>query len=237
MAGRRPAAIPMTERWRSYIARGVEAAGSGLAFATEQWMALFPVYLAIRRALPAGGRVLDVGCGAGAFTALLAHRGFEAVGIDEDPDVVSCAREMAGDLRAPIRIERAAADDLSVFYDQFDLVYSLGVVEHFEPSVTIDLMREQARCAPLVLAAVPTRFTRYAGSLSDERLYTRRRFTELVAQSGLRVRESFVYGEVPTRTARNLERALPGAVYRRLKHACSYGMGICCVGERSHRPR
>ncbi len=222
----------MTERWRSYITRGVEAAGSPLAFAIDQWMALFPVYLAIRRALPAGGRVLDVGCGAGAFTSLLAHRGYQAVGVDEDPDVVSCARDMAVSLRAPIGIERASAGDLSAFHGRFDLVCSLGVVEHFDSAVTVDLIREQARCAPLVLAAVPTKYTRYAGPLSDERLYTRGQFARLVGQAGLRLRESFVYGEVPTRTARNLERVLPGIAYRRLQHACTFAMGICCVGER-----
>ena len=30
----------------------------------------------------------------------------------------------------------------------------------------------------------------------------------------------------------DLERALPGAIYRRLKHAFSYAMGIGCVGRR-----
>lgn len=221
----------MTERWKSYITQGVQTAGGPVAFALSQWMFLFPIFLAIRRALPSGGKVLDVGCGAGIFTALLAHQGFQAVGIDEDPDIVAYAKEMVDYFRSPARVEQGSALDLSRYHGQFDLVYSVGVVEHFEPAVTVRLIQEQARCAPCVLVAVPTRFTCYAAPVTDERLYRRRQVSDLVCRAGLRVVESFVYGEVPTGSARNLERCLPGVIYRRVKHLWTYGMGTCCVGE------
>jgi SAM-dependent methyltransferase len=222
----------MTERWKGYITRGVKTAGGPIPFALSQWGFLFPIYLAIKRALPSGGRVLDVGCGAGIFTALLAHHGFQVVGIDEDPAIVAYARETVEYFRSPAQIEQGSAFELARYYSQFDLVYSLGVVEHFEPAVTIRLIEEQSRCGRLVLVAVPTRFTRYAAPVTDERLYRRGQVSRLVRRAGVRVKESFVYGEVPTGVARNLERFLPGTVYRRVKHLSTYGMGICCVGER-----
>jgi len=222
----------MTERWRDYVTQGVQAAGGPIPFALSQWTFLFPIFSAIRRALPSGGKVLDVGCGAGIFTALLAHHGFEVVGVDEDPDIVAYAREMVEYLRSPARVEQASAFDLSRYHGQFDLVYSLGVVEHFKQEVTVQLIREQARCARVVLVAVPTRFTRYTGPVTDERLYRRRQLGVLVCRAGVRVRELFIYGEVPSRVARNLERLLPGVIYRRMKHIYTYGMGICCVGKR-----
>jgi hypothetical protein len=49
--------------------------------------------------------------------------------------------------------------------------------------------------------------------------------------AGIDVIESFVYGEVPTLMARNLERCLPGIIYRQIKQLFSYGMGICCAGR------
>ena len=222
----------MTERWRAYVTQGLQAAGGPVPFALSQWAFLFPIFLAIRRALPLGGKVLDVGCGAGIFTALLAHHGFGVVGVDEDPDIVAYARGMVEYFRSPARVEQGSAFDLGPYYDQLDLVYSLGVVEHFEPAVTVQLIAEQARCGRVVLVAVPTRFTRYAAPVTDEQLYRRRQVSDLVRRAGLRVKESFVYGEVPTAVARNLERFLPGVVYRRVKHFWTYGMGICCVGER-----
>jgi SAM-dependent methyltransferase len=222
----------MTDRWKRYITETVQAAGGPIPFALTQWAFLFPVFLAIRRALPSGGRLLDVGCGAGLFTALLAHYNFQVLGIDEDPDIVACAQEMVAHLRSPARIEQGNNFDLSVHYGRFDLVFSLGVVEHFEPEITVQLLREQARCARYVLVSVPTRFTHYAAPVTDERLYRRGQLNTLVRRAGLRVRESFVLGDVPSAFARNLERALPGLVFRRVKHMFTYGMSTCTLGER-----
>jgi 2-polyprenyl-3-methyl-5-hydroxy-6-metoxy-1,4-benzoquinol methylase len=222
----------MTERWRQYIEGGVQQAGSPLRFAVEQWMFLFPLYLSIRRALPQGGRILDVGCGAGAFTSLLSTYGLEAVGVDQDAEVVAHARQVAGLLGGDATFEQADAFDLSPFHGRFDLAYSIGVVEHFDRDVTVGLIKEQARCARHVLVAIPTRFTKYSAVITDERIYTRPQLDAMVRDAGLTVTDSFVYGEVPTSLARNLERALPGVVYRRLKHAFSYAMGIGCVGRR-----
>jgi len=70
------------------------------------------------------------------------------------------------------------------------------------------------------------------GAVRDAmRLDRRRELNALVRWAGVRVKESFVYGDVPSALARNLERFLPGVLYRRLMHTCTYGMGICCVGE------
>ena len=176
--------------------------------------------------------ILDVGCGAGVFTALLSHYGYEVVGIDSDPDIVSLAREMVAHFRAPARIEQGSADDLISHHDAFNLVYSLGVVEHFDREVTVSLIKEQARCANLVLVAVPTKHTRYAGPITDEHLYTRAEMKQIVRDAGLTVRRSYVYGDVPTWLAANLDRFLPRAPYKVLKNWFSYGMGTVVLGER-----
>src|SRR5262245_66566565 len=84
----------MTERWKQYIEGGVAQAGTPARFAVEQWMFLFPLYLAIRKALPDGGRLIDIGCGAGAFTSLLTMYGYGAVGVDQDADVVAHAHQV-----------------------------------------------------------------------------------------------------------------------------------------------
>lgn len=223
----------MSERWREYVGRGIEAAGGPIPFALTQWMFLFPVFLAIRRARPEGGRLLDVGCGAGVFTALLAHHGYAATGIDDDEDIVAAARDTVRYFRSSASIERASAFDLQAFHSRFDLVFSLGVVEHFDADVTVALLVEQLRCAPAVLTVVPTRYTAASGKVTDERLYNRRQVEALMRRAGGRVTESFVFGEVPSRLRRNAERVLPGIVDRRLQHLLTWGMGVCVVGERT----
>jgi SAM-dependent methyltransferase len=221
----------MTDRWTTYIHGGVQNAGGPVPFAFRQWEFLAPVTAAIRKCTKPGARLLDIGCGSGIYTSLLAHHGYHVTGIDEEPRIVSLAKEMAEYLRAPARFEQGSAFDLRAWHGQFDLVYSLGVVEHFDADVTMELLREQARCARFVLAAIPTKHTRLSGPLTDERLYTRRQFERLVRGAGLRIRESFIYGDLPTPTAINLGRVLPKIVHRPLRHVLSYGMGICCVGE------
>jgi len=222
----------MTPRWKEFIAKGVAAAGGPIPFALSQWTFLLPVYAAIRAAAPAGSRILDVGTGAGIFAALVAHHGYDVVGVDEDPDIVEYAGEMAAFLRSPVRIERADAFDLTKFHNRFDLVFSLGVVEHFDRPDTVRLILEQARCAPRVLVAVPTSFTRHAGSITDERTYSRAELARIVRDAGLRVTKSFAYGDVPGETGLALSRLLPKVGYRALQHFCGYSMGVCALGVR-----
>ena len=142
------------------------------------------------------------------------------------------AREMAAFFRSPLAVERGDAHYLERWYGKFDVVYSLGVVEHFDPSVTSQLIAEQARCAATVVTAVPTKHTRYSGPVTDERLYSRAQFARLVRDAGLDVKESFVYGSLPTWTARQLGRTAPKLLNRALQHLFTYGMGICVVGRK-----
>ena len=48
---------------------------------------------------PAGGRVLDAGCGTGRVAIELARRGFIVVGVDLDPSMIAEARRRAPELR------------------------------------------------------------------------------------------------------------------------------------------
>ena len=47
---------------------------------------------ALRRHLPAGGRVLEAGCGIGQWVAILAEDGFRAVGIDRSRPGLAAGR-------------------------------------------------------------------------------------------------------------------------------------------------
>ncbi len=49
----------------------------------------------ITRQLPAGARILDLGCGPGFYTRLLAERGFHCTGVDFSPASITWARQQA----------------------------------------------------------------------------------------------------------------------------------------------
>lgn len=67
---------------------------SGLAAGYARHRPTYPAVLvdAILAGIPAPARVLDVGCGTGILTRLLAGRGAEVVGIDPNPDMLATAR-------------------------------------------------------------------------------------------------------------------------------------------------
>ena len=78
-------------------------------------------------------RVLDLGCGNGAFTKALVERGFETVGCDPDEDGLVFARENAPNAKF---IKLGVYDDPAGLGEKdFDVVVSTEVVEHlYSPS-------------------------------------------------------------------------------------------------------
>ena len=76
--------------------------------------------------LPArpGGRVLDIGCGAGWLTAFLGSLGWEAMGIDVDPETVKAVRSRGLDVRL------GTLEDQGFPADYFDAIVMNHVIEH-----------------------------------------------------------------------------------------------------------
>ena len=79
--------------------------------------------------LPAGARVLDVGCGVGDFTARLARlgEGVEVLGVDADPGMVAAA---AGHATPSVRFAVCRAQDLDrvVPAASMDAVFSVAAL-------------------------------------------------------------------------------------------------------------
>jgi len=113
--------------------------------------------------IPAG-RSLEVGCGGGLLTALLAREGKGAVGVDmAAPDDTTHSRGM----QAPIRLRQAlgipglhflgcSAEALAFADESFDLVISSYVLEHVgDRPEAIREMKRVARGDALIVALVP----------------------------------------------------------------------------------
>ena len=76
----------------------------------------------------ADDRVLDVGCGTGALTVMLAHKGARVTGIDIAPPMLSQAAKRVGEegLVDPVELKEMGAVDLDTAFpgEAFDIVVS-----------------------------------------------------------------------------------------------------------------
>jgi SAM-dependent methyltransferase len=87
----------------------------------------------------AGRRVLDLGCGLGGYSKVLADRGLDVTAFDVIPEYVERARSLG------VRAELYDGDRLPLADGSVDTVFLLEVVEHLEDPAA--LLREARRVA------------------------------------------------------------------------------------------
>ena len=225
----------MTERWQQYFDQHGAFGPEWLRTAVTHWGFNEILYGMIQKHCPPPARILDIGCGTGWSDVLLGSIGYEVTGIDNDEMIIAAARaideRMGGSGLA--RFIQGDAFNLEPWYGAFDLVFSCGVLEHFDRKTTVRLLREQAKCAPRVLIQIPTKYSALYLVGTDERIYTIRELKDIVRDAGLRVEVAFGYGDV-TVTQRQiwLRRFLPHGVWRWLQNQ-GYCFGIAVLGIRN----
>ena len=222
----------MSERWKNYFDAHGAFDQNWLGTAVAHWGFHETLYGMIARHCPAPARILNVGSGPGWSELYLASIGYDVTGIDNEPALVELARARASLIGVPAKFEVADAFDLSAFEGEFDLVFSCGVLEHFDRDVTIKLLKEQAVCAPYVMIEIPTKYTAYSGGITDERIYTVNQLVKIVEESGLRVVAKFGYGDLAATSIHVfLRRFLPRAVLRWLQNR-GFAYSIAVIGAR-----
>jgi ubiquinone/menaquinone biosynthesis C-methylase UbiE len=90
-----------------------------------------------------GKRVLEVGCGRGSLSSYFSEAGYDCTLVDLSPDVIEIAKEIfaKNDLQAQFMV--GDAYDLELKDKSYDVVFSIGVFEHFEDIATP--IKEQIR--------------------------------------------------------------------------------------------
>ena len=154
----------------------------------------------------AGTRVLDVGCGVGRWSRLLAARGAEVTGVDLSPTMIGEARRRAAAAglagRCRFLVQDSAALDAG---GPFDLVLGVTVLQHIlDPQALRAAVERIARhVAPrgriVLLEAAPTAFADHCDSTVFE---ARQRdvYLRLFADCGLRLRGITGVDAAPFRT-------------------------------------
>lgn len=162
---------------------------------------LSDAHRALLAAVPAGARVLDVGCATGYLAAELAARGHAVTGIEADGAAAQAARErgvevVTGDVADPATLAAAAGP--------FEAILCGDVLEHLaDPAATLRALRERLTPGGVLVASLPNavhwtarrqvvrgRFPQEDHGLFDRthlRFFTRASARELLTGAGLEV--------------------------------------------------
>jgi 2-polyprenyl-3-methyl-5-hydroxy-6-metoxy-1,4-benzoquinol methylase len=91
---------------------------------------------ALRKHVPASGRLLEIGCAAGYFLDAAREKGYEVTGVDVSSSILQAARERFGleDLHAGLLHE------VGLPHEHFDIVAMWDVIEHV--SDPVDVLRQ-----------------------------------------------------------------------------------------------
>jgi ubiquinone/menaquinone biosynthesis C-methylase UbiE len=109
--------------------------------ADEQWNHNSHYHPFLLRHLPTPcGKALEIGCGAGAFSRLLAERATQVLALDLSPNMIGLARRQASQ---PSNLEFRVADAMSVELpaEHFDCVVSIATLHHMPAPQAINRMK------------------------------------------------------------------------------------------------
>ncbi|PYH00354.1 SAM-dependent methyltransferase [Arthrobacter stackebrandtii] len=125
------------------------------------------------------GRALDIGCGRGKFTPVLARIGWDATGLDYVPAAIAAAKHDAGPGRG--NVPRYVVGDATTLSTQglgtFDLFVDIGCIQGFNPGQRQLVGHEVTASANpgarlLMLAFGPSRFQGSIGGVAREDIET-----------------------------------------------------------------
>ncbi|MGB4434775.1 MAG: methyltransferase domain-containing protein, partial [Defluviitoga tunisiensis] len=103
-------------------------------------------------------RVLEVGTGTGSFSIELALREAQVTGIDIEESSIKLAKRLADEFQivpAPNFLLGNGFNLEKAGFKNFDIVFNMGVIEHFEDELLIKMLDEMGKSGKFVVVGVP----------------------------------------------------------------------------------
>ncbi len=167
-------------------------------------------YKTFRKYVPPGKRVLEIGFGSGRILSrLAAGSNCDCVGVDVDDDAFRSLDFFSKHDGTHVNGVKGSGFCLPFADGTFDVVYSEGVIEHFSPRQSEEMVAEHVRVcreSGLVVISVPNRFA-LLHSLTKallgerflfypERSYSGRGLLRMMSRAGLTIlhRDGFAFG-------------------------------------------
>lgn len=142
--------------------------------------------LNIIRKFSGDGKIIEAGCGTGIVSSKLASEGYCVTAIDIDNEVLDLAKrveiENYGKIITNYKID--SIFDLDYGKDEFDLCFSVGVLEHFNDEKIVESIKKQIFISKKTIIVIPTRWFDCADTLhGDDRFLKLSYWRELISKS------------------------------------------------------
>jgi len=142
------------------------------------------------------GKILEVGSGTGIVCSQLASEGFDVTGIDVNEHIIKLAKELEREYFGERKVKyiKKSMFELDFQEKEFDLAYSVGVLEHFDDNMIMDTIKQQLRIAKKVIIVIPTRWFDDDETLhGDDRFLTLKHWRNMINKSGGKVIKEYSY--------------------------------------------
>lgn len=142
------------------------------------------------------GKILEVGSGTGIVCSQLASEGFDVTGIDVNEHIIKLAKEIEREYFGERKVKyiKKSMFELDFQEKEFDLAYSVGVLEHFDDNMIIDTIKQQLRIAKKVIIVIPTKWFDDDETLhGDDRFLTLKHWRNMINKSGGKVIKEYSY--------------------------------------------
>lgn len=103
-------------------------------------------------------KILEVGVGTGSMSVFLSFLGLNVVGLDNDKNILKKARILNEKLNGRAKFIWGDAYKLPFGDKAFDVIFSQGLLEHFQDEDIIKLLDEQLRVGKVAVLSVPNKF-------------------------------------------------------------------------------
>lgn len=142
------------------------------------------------------GRILEVGSGTGIVCSQLASEGFDVIGIDVNEHIIKLAKELEREYfgKRKVKYIKKSMFELDFQEKEFDLAYSVGVLEHFDDNLIMDTIKQQLKIAKKVIIVIPTKWFDDDETLhGDDRFLTLKHWRNMINKSGGKVIKEYSY--------------------------------------------
>jgi len=137
------------------------------------------------------GTILEAGSGSSSNSIHLANEGHNVISIDVDPKILTLAKNLSESFKNKPRFLKK---EISKFHEKCSVVFSHGVLEHFEDKEIINLINKELEIGRYTIFSIPSDFFRQNQAINgDERFMSRKKWRSLISKTDGTIVEEFSY--------------------------------------------